>query len=184
MPSINKLFLERLRGNFKQYPVFVETGTLEGSTTFACEPHFEKVYTVEVDKSLYDRVSSRYTGNKITFLHGDSSSIFESLLPQIDRPSIFFLDGHWSGGGTGKGVKDCPLLEEISLISTLFTNSAIIIIDDYRLFGKSPKTKTSNEDWEDISKEKIVNILGDRVEDVYHLESSLSPDDRLIIHIH
>lgn len=183
MPSIDVSFLRRLRGNFKDYPVFVETGTLEGSTTFACEPHFEKVYTIEVDKSLYDRVSSRYTGNKITFLHGDSSSVFESLLPQIDKPSIFFLDGHWSGGGTGKGAKDCPLIEEISLISTLLTKPAIIIIDDYRLFGKSPKTRTCNEDWEGISKEKILNILGNRVEVVYHLESNLSPDDRLIIHI-
>ena len=180
MPSINKSFLEKLHVNFTRYPVFVETGTFQGETTFACEPYFEKVYTIEIDKYSFDRVSSRYSGSKIEFLLGDSSDVFPTILPKIKDPTIFFLDGHWSGGSTGKGRKDCPLLEEVSLINSLFSEEAIIIIDDYRLFGKSPRLQTGNEDWEDISKEKIVSLISSRIENIYYVYVI---DDRLILHI-
>jgi len=39
------------------------------------------------------------------------------------------------------------------------------------------------EDWSDINKEKILDILKSRIEKVYHLDSDLAKDDRLIIHI-
>ncbi len=183
MPSIDRSFLQKLRCDFTDYPVFVETGTYVGTTTFACEPHFEKLYTIELDKQLYDNVSAGYSRNKITFLHGDSSNVLTELIPTLDRPTIFFLDGHWSSGNTGKGEKDCPLVEEVSRITSLFRENGIIIIDDYRLFGKGPTMGTCNEDWEDISKDVILDILSPRIENVYHLGSELSPNDRLIIHI-
>lgn len=183
MPSIDKSFLEKLQNDFTKYPILVETGTHQGETTFACEPYFEKIYTIEIDKNTYTNVSSKYTRSKIDFILGDSSDIFRTLLPQVNAPAIFFLDGHWSGGGTGRGAKDCPLVEEVSLISTLFQHEAILIIDDYRLFGKSPRLRTSNEDWEDISKQKILDILSMRLENVYMLDSHISKDDRLIVHI-
>ena len=183
MPSINVSLFEKLRDDYTKYPILVETGTYRGHTTFACEPLFERIYTIEVDKRLYDDVSKGYDGDKITFLHGDSSVVFSQLLPTITKPTIFFLDGHWSSGETGKGVKDCPLIEEVTQIATLFQQDGIIIIDDYRLFGKGPTNGTCNEDWETISKDTILNILSSRFQQVYHLESELSPDDRLIIHI-
>ena len=64
----------------------------------------------------------------------------------------------------------------------MFENEAIIIIDDVRLFGKSPKTGL-NEDWSEISNEKILDILKPRISKVYYLDSSCAKDDRLIIHI-
>ena len=104
--------------------------------------------------------------------------MFEYLLPSINEGAIFFLDGHWSSSDTARGEKDCPLLEEISRIHDLFAHEAVIIIDDYRLFGTS-----RNEDWSDISKESILSILQSRVSEVYHLPSDLDANDRLIIHI-
>lgn len=183
MPSIDRSFLEKLQDNFTKYPVFIETGTHIGTTTFACEPHFEKIYTIEIDKRMHSDLTSRYVGNKIDFLLGDSSDIFPALLPSVNAPAIFFLDGHWSGGGTGRGAKDCPLIEEVVLISTLFKHEAIVIIDDYRLFGKSPRLGTCNEDWEDISHQKIVSILSSRLEKIYTLDSHITQNDRLVIHI-
>lgn len=183
MPGINAQFLTKLRDDYTKYPIFVETGTNMGYTTFACEPLFETIYTIELGKELYDKVSKGYSRNTIHFLHGDSTVVFTDLLPTLDKPTVFFLDGHWSGGGTAKGAKDCPLIEEVSHIARLFRHEGIIIIDDYRLFGKGPRNGPYNEDWESIRKEDILDIVYTRLESVYHLESELSPDDRLVIHI-
>jgi len=40
-----------------------------------------------------------------------------------------------------------------------------------------------DEDWSKINKANLLNILKDRITDVYHLDSSLCENDRLIIHI-
>ncbi len=93
-----------------------------------------------------------------------------------------FLDGHWSGGNTGRGDKDCPLYEEIENINNLFKYEAIIIIDDVRLFGINATNK-GGENWGDINKETIINILSSRISKFYYLDSQCDKDDRLVIHI-
>jgi hypothetical protein len=182
MPSLDYSFLQKLQDDVSKYTCFIETGTLNGDTTFAMEPYFEKLYTIEFSEKYYIKTMSRYLGNKIYFMLGDSGIVFEYLLPKISEKSVFFLDGHWSSGDTGRSAKDCPLVEEITHINNLFKNEAIIIIDDYRLFGLSPKTG-SNEDWSDINKDKLLNILGSRINKTYHLDSASDKNDRLIIHI-
>jgi hypothetical protein len=182
MPSIDKNFLEILQDDYKKYPCFIETGTFNGETTFSMEPYFNELYTIEFSEKYYNNTKNRYTGKKINFILGDSSIVFNTLLSNIKEKCIFFLDGHWSSGDTGKSDKDCPLIEEITHINNLLKNDAIIIIDDCRLFGLSKKTG-SNEDWSEISKEKILDIIKLRINKVYHLDSTHAKDDRLIIHI-
>jgi hypothetical protein len=109
--------------------------------------------------------------------------VFETLLPTISDKCIFFLDGHWSGGDTGHSTKDCPLNEEITHINNLFLNEAIIIIDDYRLFGLDKSSGKLGEDWSNIKKENLLKILAARITKLYHLDSDHAKDDRLIIHI-
>lgn len=181
MPSIDIKFLSKL-DDISTYPCFIETGTFMGGTIFEVEPHFTNLYTIEYSDLYYNTTKSRYSGNKINFILGDSSKVFLGLLPTITDKCIFFLDGHWSGGNTGKSEKDCPLVEEITHINNLFRNEAIIIIDDFRLFGMSKETGL-NEDWSKINKDNLLSILGSRVSKVYHLDSELAKDDRLIIHI-
>ena len=183
MPSINHFFLNTLQGDYTKYPCFIETGTLHGHTTFALEPYFDKLYTIEFSEKYYNNTKNRYNGNKINFILGDSSIVFESLLPNITDKCIFFLDGHWSSGDTGHSDKDCPLEEEITHINNLFTNSAIIIIDDFRLFGLDKSSGKLGEDWSKINKENLLDILKPRINKVYHLDSECAKDDRLIIHI-
>jgi hypothetical protein len=178
MPPIDNVFLKLLKDDYTQYNCFIETGTLHGDTTFALEPHFNKLYTIEFSEKYYNITKNRYSGNKINFILGDSAVIFESLLPNITDKCIFFLDGHCCGGDSGRSQKDCPLDEEITHINNLFTNDAIIIIDDFRLFGKM-----FEQDWTKINKEKLLNILKPRINKVYHLDSACAKDDRLIIHI-
>ena len=178
MPSIDRQFLNCLQDDCTKYHCFIETGTLNGDTTFALEPYFDKLYTIEYSEKYYNNTKNKYNGNKINFILGDSSIIFESLLPTINDKCIFFLDGHWSSDDTGHSSKDCPLDEEITHINNLFKNEAIIIIDDYRLFGLK-----LNEDWSKINKNNLLDILKSRINKVYHLDSMCAKDDRLIIHI-
>jgi hypothetical protein len=184
MPSINKAFLDLLKDDYNKFTTFIETGTLNGDTIFSVEPLFNSLYTIEVSNKYYTNTKQKYKGNKIQFLFGDSSLVFLNLLPTLTEPTIFFLDGHWSSGDTGRSAKDCPLIEEIEAIHSLFKEKAILIIDDVRLFGLSPRnSKLLGEDWSDISKQKILDILKDRIENVYHLDSDRAKNDRLIIHI-
>ena len=182
MPSIDYKFLLKLKDSFSNYPCFIETGTHVGGTIFAVEPHFDYLYTIEFSEKYYTKTKSTYTRDKIQFIHGDSSIVFTTLLPTIQEKTIFFLDGHWSSGDTGKSEKDCPLIEEVTHIHELFSPSAILIIDDYRLFGKGPSS-TQGEDWSDITEEKITDILGSRITDLYFMDSYQCKKDRLIIHI-
>lgn len=95
----------------------------------------------------------------------------------------FFLDGHWSGGDTGHSNKDCPLEEEITHINNLYQNDGIIIIDDFRLFGLDKSSGKLGEDWSKITKSNLLSIIQDRINNVYHLDSDICKDDRLVIHI-
>ena len=73
-----------------------------------------------------------------------------------------FLDGHWSGGDTGQSSKDCPLYEEITHINNLFTNDAVIIIDDFRLFGLDKSGCKLGEDWSKINKQTLLKGVNNR----------------------
>jgi len=183
MPSIDDLFLNLLQDDYTKYNCFIETGTHNGDTIFALEPYFNKLYTIEFSEKYYNNTKNKYSGSKINFLLGDSAVVLESLLPNITDKCIFFLDGHFSGGDTGQSSKDCPLEEEITHINHLCTNDAIIIIDDFRLFGLDKSSGKLGEDWSQINKETLLNILNPRINKVYHLDSEYAKDDRLIIHI-
>ena len=161
MPAINYEWLKKSTNNNKineNYPVFIETGTFYGKTILHMEQFFTELYTVEIKKSFYENVKNKYQGDKINFYFGDSSKVLEKICKKVNKNSIFFLDGHWSRCGTGKGDKDVPLYEELINIVNYFNQSSIIIIDDCRLFNTGPTLNNGSEDWVDINTEKILNF--------------------------
>jgi len=183
MPSLDYFFLKLLQDDYTKYNCFIETGTQYGGTIFSLEPYFNKLYTIEFSEKYYNDTKNKYSGNKINFILGDSTNVFETLLPNITDKCIFFLDGHWCGDDSGHSNKDVPLYEEIEHINKLFTNDAIIVIDDFRLFGLDKSSGKLGEDWSEINKEKLLSICQGRINKVYHLDSEWAKDDRLIIHI-
>lgn len=171
--TYNELFNILCRcGTASDWKIFVETGTYMGETIKQMAPNFETLYTIEIDPILY--YSTSYTLksqgiNNVNFILGDSSVELAAICETVKSPMVFFLDGHFSSGDTGRGSKDCPLLDEIKVIASRTAND-VIIIDDYRLFG----TK-NNEDWSEISEKAIMDIFGTP-------KKSFVSNDRLIIY--
>ena len=185
MPSLNiedlnKLNIENL---FNNYETFVETGTFMGETIVTMEPLFKNLHTVEIKKEFYQNIKMRYNGDKINFHLGDSSIILKDICNNLFSPTLFFLDGYWSAGNTGKGDKDCPLYEELNNIMKYCKYKCIIIIDDVRLFGKGPNKGNEICNWEDINETTILNIVNERLETHYFIDSPFSNKDRMILHL-
>jgi hypothetical protein len=181
MPSLEKYIIDLILSSKQEhYNIFIETGTANGDTTFEMEKIFNEIYTIELSEFSFNKVKNLYKGNKIQFLLGDSSLLLPNILPNIKENAVFFLDGHYSGGGTVFGDKHVPLYEELESINSFFTHKGIIIIDDYRLFEKLDGGIC---DWTNINKTSCLNILKKRINKVYSLPSSHHPEDRLIIEI-
>lgn len=181
MPSLEIEIIEKIISENKNFKTFIETGTYMGETIFKMEPLFEHLFTIEINKELFEHVVSTYAGNKINFILGDSSDKLNELCSTVETDLIFFLDGHWSCGITGRGKKDCPLYEELSSIVSLFKHRCVIIVDDVRLFGKGPSTGTEICNWEDISIERIQDIVKNRLTSAYFIPSTLAPNDRYLL---
>ena len=72
------------------HKLFVETGTFLGETTLAMSGVFERCWTVEIDRLLYEQALVRFDGRRnITALHGDSATLIGDILKDIDAPAIF-----------------------------------------------------------------------------------------------
>ena len=49
-------------------------------------------------------------------VQGDSGKVLSEILLEINEPAIFWLDGHYTAGITARGVKECPIFEELDCI--------------------------------------------------------------------
>lgn len=131
----------------------IETGTFLGEMVKNVKDDFNKIYTIELDKELYHRANNKFKGyKKINVLQGNSSKILPDLLKNIQKPSLFWLDAHYSGILTARGEKNTPIREELNTIISHGIDSHVILIDDARCF-------TGNNDYLTIKeiKNKIVN---------------------------
>jgi hypothetical protein len=123
-----------------QLRTLVETGTFVGDTPAALCHDFDRIYTIELDPRLARAARRRFTHQPhITVIRGDSSQVLHDLVPFIDEPVLFWLDGHWSGGVTARGAEISPILRELATVLMRDVASEdrtdVLLIDDARLFG-------------------------------------------------
>jgi hypothetical protein len=123
--------------------IFVETGTYKGGTTWCLLGMFRRIVTIEVVPELAALAKERFNGHsEVTVIEGDSASVLPDVCMSLDAPCLFYLDGHYSGGITGMGDSECPVIEELRVILTLAKVPFRIVIDDARLFGTDPAYPT------------------------------------------
>lgn len=131
---VKQMAIEEYRKKFYT-EILVETGTYLGDMVEAQRNHFKKIYSIELSERLFNKAQKRFKAYlHIKILQGDSGIVLNKLINEIDKPALFWLDGHYSHGMTAKGDKECPVPEELDTIlkSPL---PHIILIDDARLFN-------------------------------------------------
>lgn len=115
---------------------FIETGTCFGEMTYAVKDNVDEVYSIEIDDTLYKISKLRFLLDpRVHVLRGDSGQVLNQLLPGVEKRCLFWLDAHYSGTMTGKGLTDTPILRELESIRAHSIKNHLILIDDIRCFG-------------------------------------------------
>jgi len=134
-----------------QFDLFVETGTFYGQMVNAMKARFNKVVSIEIYEPLFkiNDLAFKHTDH-VTIMLGDSAKVLKTIMSWKNQSILFWLDGHYSGRGTGKGNQTSPIIEELDIILSNMPKKLCLVIDDLRLFV--------NEDGYP-SKEEVVAIL-------------------------
>lgn len=125
--------------------VLIETGTYMGDMIFAQLNNFDRIYSIELSRELYERGLKRFKEEpKVNLLNGDSGVRMDEIVSALNEKAIFWLDGHYSGGITAQAEKDCPVMEELqSIVKSPYDHT--ILIDDARLFNGKNDYPTLDE---------------------------------------
>lgn len=151
---------------------WVETGTAGGISVKEAAKHFTYCKTIEL---IEGRAQHDYSLKNVSWLTGNSIDILPDIIDELiekrnaipkeqDKANylyaIFFLDSHYSDPKPNASKnKECPLLEELAIISR-YQDSAIVIIDDARLFYGHPPAPLNPIEWPRI--QDIFQLLNEK----------------------
>jgi len=167
--ELNMIFM-KINKSKDDFDLFVETGTYVGVTLNSVKSMFNKLISIEITDKYFDYASKKFANDhNVELIKGDSVLVLPELADRYqDSKIVFFLDGHWSAGDTGKSDIEVPLIEELKVIREKYNNEALIIIDDADLFeGKDPVVC-----WDDINETNVFLALGDRMSTYFYSEDS------------
>ena len=100
----------------------VETGTYQGCTTRALAALVPAVYTIEISPDMFAESGERLAGvPNVRRYCGASPDVLPGLLPQIERPALYYLDAHWNG--------NYPLPREVEIIAEHDPRPVILMHD-------------------------------------------------------
>lgn len=116
--------------------VFIETGTYKGKMVYAVQPYIKEIYSIELSETYCKKARQKFAGYPdIHILKGQSEQILPKILKDIDKPCLFWLDAHWSGGSTAKADIETPIMQEMQcVLNHLKAEEHVVLIDDARCF--------------------------------------------------
>lgn len=154
--------------------VFIETGTYKAKMVYAVQPYIKEIYSIELSEAYCKKAQQRFAGYPdIQILQGQSGEVLPKILKDIDKPCIFWLDAHYSGGSTAKADIETPIMQEIQcILHHPKAQEHVILIDDARCFtGENdyPTVESLKQfimnihpDWFFEVKDDIIRIYSDK----------------------
>lgn len=124
----------------------IETGTFQGGGARLLGTMFADVSSIELSPELHEAAHETVADlPHVKLLQGDSREWLPRLVdPSV--PTLYFLDGHWSGGPTAGEQGECPVLDELRAIGGGHPDDCVFV-DDARLFAALPPPPHKPEDW-------------------------------------
>lgn len=116
---------------------FIETGSYIGlGIELALRSGFDKIYSIELADHYYNLCCEKFKDDiQIELILGDSYYELGKLLNNNSNiPFTYWLDGHYSGGDTGFGVEETPLIRELEFILSRSVEGELIYVDDMRIY--------------------------------------------------
>ena len=127
-----------IKSYLKKYKIknFIETGTHVGDTlAYIAVDKKISCTSIELNDYYFQLNKERFLSYKnVNLIKGDSGVIIKELVRTIQNPTLFWLDGHYSGGITGKGALETPISIELESILNSDVEGHIILVDDARCF--------------------------------------------------
>lgn len=116
---------------------FVESGTFKGDTlNIIAKNKAVTCISIELSNLYYRLATERFGRHKnVKILKGDSGKLMQAIIHSLNRPALFWLDGHYSAGMTAKGKTQTPILKELKSILSSSKYENVILIDDIRHFN-------------------------------------------------
>lgn len=125
--------------------VFVETGTALGAMLRKLADDFERLVSIELSLAYHESAIANLEEFANIELHlGDSERLLPGIIDELTEPALVFLDGHYSGPGTGRGKADTPVRAELDVVCS-HDLAHVVVVDDARLFGVDPEYPS--KDW-------------------------------------
>lgn len=127
----------------------VETGTFYGDMVAAMRNDFREIFSIELREPLAIKAQRRFCRYPhISILHGDSASVLGKLVPTLGNPTLFWLDGHYSGGITAKGDAVTPSFRELSHIKGRRLHRHRMTLHAIGIRGSSPADYITQAPWD------------------------------------
>ncbi len=131
--GIIKLYRERFSTDY-----FVETGTYIGDMVVNLRNDFKHIITIELSGELFRRAEKRLKRYKhVRMIRGDSGEVINKILLKTNKPTLFWLDAHFSGGVTAMTDKHTPVKSELKAIMKHRIKTHVVLVDDADMFDGS-----------------------------------------------
>lgn len=168
-PHLFKQSVVKEYGKRFSLDTLVETGTYLGYMVDSTMDTFRRIYSIELDKTLYERASRKFAMQPhVTILQGDSGEVLPRILVNLAGKCLFWLDAHYSSGAafkTAKGRLETPIERELEHILThANARNHVVLIDDAREFtgaGDYPSIRRLRETIHRLQPDFVLEVRDD-----------------------